>query len=161
MERTNNERSRVGLRALGLGGVVVGLALWGALACSSTPTPTRAEMMMETLDRLDDSIREEVGDPARADAVLALVEEFRAEEVEFLEMVRIKQEWLTKLNRRYDADRADFEKEVRELREGREAFRDEILEFYLGMRELLSGEEYEVLMGRLRAEEARWEELAR
>jgi len=147
------------IRAVGLGLGVLALGVWGTLACSSTPPPTRAELLMESLTRLDDAVRAEVADPARADAVLALVDGFRDEELEFLEMVRVKKEWLTKLNRRYDADRADFEKEIRELREGRAAFRDEILEFYLGLRELVTEEEYLTLVGHLRAEEARWEEL--
>lgn len=158
MRRMNTVGAGRRLRALGLGLGVLGLAVWGTLACSSTP-PNRADLMMESLDRLDDAIRAEVSDTARAEEVLALVDTFRGAENEFLEMVRVKKEWLTKLNRRYDADRVDFELEVRELREGREAFSDDILDFYLGLRELLSEEEYLVLIGELRADEARWAEM--
>lgn len=145
---------------LALGGSLAALVLWGASACSSTP-PTRSELMLSGLDRLDAAVRSEVADADAEAATLAILAEFRSDELAFLEDIRSSKERLMQLNLDHAAARADFLHEVERLRQIRVAFRDDIVDTYSAIRETVEREEYLALVQHLRSEEARWKEMAR
>jgi AcrR family transcriptional regulator len=143
-----------------VGGVLAALSLWGASACSSAP-PTRSELLLASLDRLDEAVREEVVDPGAEEQALSVLREFRREELAFLEDVRHRKERLRQLNLHHGAAREDFVREIEELRGIRSAFRDEIVETYTAIRGIVTREEYLALIEHLRREEDRWKEMER
>jgi hypothetical protein len=117
--------------------------------------------MLSGLDRLDAAVRSEVADADAEAATLAILAEFRSDELAFLEDIRSSKERLMQLNLDHAAARADFLHEVERLRQIRVAFRDDIVDTYSAIRETVEREEYLALVQHLRSEEARWKEMAR
>ena len=145
---------------LGLGGSLAALVLWGASACSSTP-PTRAELMLAGLDRLEAAMQAEIADPEARASALAALAEFRTAELAFLDSIKRSKERLVALNADHGAPRESFQSEIDSLRRLRTEFTDEVVEIHTALRELVTREEYLALMAELRREEDRWKEMAR
>ncbi len=146
---------RLLLLGLGLGALALGVTA----ACSSTPPPTRSEMLLEGLGRMDAAIREEVSDPVARQEALALVDGLRRSELEFLDAVGRSRAAMWELSARHDASREELLREVEGLDALRRALRDELVETHLALREAVGRDEYLVLVRHLRSEEERWKEV--
>jgi hypothetical protein len=145
------------LLLLGLG--LSALALGGAAACSSTPVPTRGDLLLQGLERIEEAVRAEVSDPVDRQEALARLAELRASELDFLASVERSRTRLWELNARHDATREELLDELETLDVLRRGLRDELLGAHRALREAVPADEYAALLDHLRAGEEPWAEV--
>jgi hypothetical protein len=98
------------------------LALAAAAGCSSKRDLTPEQRTQADVAAYEQEIRKVVPDPARADRLTALTNEFQQLVNESLASVKSYRAKVAALNSNYDATRADYETLFREQDASREAF---------------------------------------
>ena len=140
--------------------------LWLALVpvtvagCSSKPKPTLEQQAQADIAAYEAQIRKVIPDPARADELIALTNEFQKLALESIASVKRYQSKIQTLNSSYEATRADYDA----LFSQQDAARDALLEKATALREraaaLTTDSEWEQLSkARLRALDADLQEL--
>ena len=102
----------------------------------------------EAIAAMRETIREEIDDPAKADAVLALVDRMDSHISGFVEVAREHRAKLRELNARYDTSREEFVEAFETSRTKRRQIRDRVVKTQLEMREMVSADEWSVISER-------------
>ncbi len=128
--------------------------------CSSTPHPTPEQQAQADLAAYEAQIRMIVPDPARADQLVALTNEFQQLATESIAIVKSYRTKVAALNSNYEATRADYETLFSQQDTNREAFIKKAGALRERMAALTTDSEWEALKkARLRALDADLQEL--